>query len=103
MKMQELQLHPLINPNSKHYDTEEKTAIELLEEQLTVSEMIGFCKGNIFKYEYRKEHKGAKEDDEVKIKTYQDYLNVLNSTIGFYRSMPCVKAFFFSNIKFMYR
>ena len=99
--MKELQLHPLINPNSKHYDTEEKTAIELLEEQLTVSEMIGFCKGNIIKYEYRKEHKGAKEDDEVKIKTYRNYLKVFNDI--HIATLSVKNAFEIFNIKFRYR
>lgn len=79
-------LHPLINQKSKHYNTGAKTAIEILEEELTVLEMIGFCKGNIFKYEYRKEHKGAKEDDEYKIYTYKQYLSVLELLIGYDKS-----------------
>jgi hypothetical protein len=89
--MSELQLHPLINPNSTHYDIGPITAIEELEQQLTVTEMIGFCKANIFKYEYRKEHKGQAEEDDVKINTYEKYLKVLfnidtkftNNTVAF--------------------
>ena len=72
-----MRLHPLINPDSPHYEAEGKSAIELLEEQLTVKEMIGFCKGNIFKYEYRAEHKGQKDSDFKKIQTYKDYLELL--------------------------
>ena len=99
-----MNLHPLINKDSAHYDTEGKTAIELLEEQLTVKEMIGFCKGNIFKYEYRAEHKGQKESDFKKIQTYKDYLDLLE---GVYEMSPFVtsvaKAFEILEIKFRYR
>ena len=72
-----MKLHPLINKESSHYDTNETTAIEELEKRLTVTEMIGFCKANIFKYQYRLEDKGQKESDLVKIKTYEDYLELL--------------------------
>jgi hypothetical protein len=71
-------LHPLINPKSKHYDTGGKTAIEELEEQLTVIEMMGFIKGNIFKYEYRKAHKGQSVEDEEKIATYDNYMQIID-------------------------
>ena len=69
--------HPLINKNSKHYDTKEKPAIQLLEEMLSVSAMMGWVEGNIFKYEYRKDHKGQKESDEEKIATFKAYQDVL--------------------------
>lgn len=69
--------HPLINKDSSHYDQGEKPAILELEEQLTIQEMIGFCKANIFKYNYRKEHKGQKESDDKKIETYENYLALL--------------------------
>ncbi len=72
-----MKLHPLINKESSHYDTNETTAIEELEKRLTVTEMIGFCKANIFKYSYRMDKKGQKESDLVKIKTYEDYLELL--------------------------
>ena len=72
-----MKLHPLINKDSPHYDTGKKSAIEELEKRLTVTEMIGFCKGNIFKYRYRLEHKGNKESDLKKIETYENYLKLL--------------------------
>ncbi len=72
-----VKLHPLINKASSHYDTGKTSAIEELEKELTVTEMIGFCKANIYKYKYRLEHKGQKESDQQKIKTYEDYLTVL--------------------------
>jgi len=97
-------LHPLINPNSSHYDTQEKTAIEHLEDQLTVREMIGFCKGNIYKYTYRKEHKGAKEADEEKIKTYVNYMAVLHSTLNAsIGGLTVTETFKHSGISFRYR
>ena len=60
-----------------HYQNDGKVAIQELEKRLTVVQMIGWCKGNIFKYEFRKQLKGALEADEKKIKTYKDYLDVL--------------------------
>ena len=71
-------LHPLINPNSAgHYDNGSITTIEKMEARLSVTEMIGFAKGNAFKYEERKELKGQLEADIEKIKTYKNYLEVL--------------------------
>lgn len=71
-------LHPLINPNSQHYERADgRVAIQELEEQLSVTQMIGFCKANIFKYEFRKFDKGALAADEEKIKTYEAYLELL--------------------------
>ena len=70
-------LHPLLNESSIHYQDGKKVAIEEAEQILTVCEMIGACKFNIFKYEFRKELKGALEADEKKIETYQKYLNEL--------------------------
>jgi len=72
-----MKLHPLINKESSHYDTGKTSAIEELEKVLTVTEMIGFCKANIFKYQYRLDEKGQKESDLQKIKTYEDYLTLL--------------------------
>ena len=72
-----MKLHPLINKESSHYDTGKTNAIEELEKQLTVTEMIGFCKANIYKYKYRMDHKGQKESDRKKIETYKNYLSVL--------------------------
>jgi|GEM_PF-4772154 len=71
--------HPLLNENSKHYEQNDKVAIEELEKKLTVKEMIGFCKGSIFKYDFRKDFKGQREDDMKKRKTYIKYLALLSS------------------------
>jgi len=70
--------HPLLNSASSHYDkTGEPTAIELLEDELTLDEAIGWCKGNIFKYIYRMDRKGQKESDLKKIATYKAYKDLL--------------------------
>jgi len=81
-----MKLHPLINKESAHYDTGKTSAIEELEKVLTVTEMIGFCKANIFKYQYRLEEKGQKESDIKKIRTYENYLSLLEelSDSGYY-------------------
>lgn len=72
-------LHPLINPDSKHYESEGKSAIEELEERLSLTEMIGACQFNIFKYTYRQDKKGQRESDLKKIETYVNYLKFLES------------------------
>lgn len=72
-----MKLHPLLNPNSTHYENDKEVAIQEMEKDMSVIEMIGYCKGNIFKYEFRKFHKGALEADEEKIRTYEAYMKVL--------------------------
>lgn len=98
-----LPLHPLINPKSSHYDNGKKTAIEELEEELTVQEMIGYCKGNIKKYSYRLEEKGQKESDLIKIQTYEAYLRVLLLIYSGYMALQVKMALTLAGIKFRYR
>ena len=76
-----LPLHPLLNKESTHYvsNSTKLTAIELIESQLTIVEIIGWCKANINKYKYRKDLKGQKRSDLKKIKTYENYLELLLS------------------------
>lgn len=69
--------HPLLNPNSTHYEYDDKVSIQEMEKEMTVKEMIGYCKGNIFNHEFRKFNKGALEADEAKKKTYEAYIKVL--------------------------
>ena len=66
-------IHPLLNKESAHYDTDDKPAIYHMEEELSLIEMIGFCSGNIFKYEARLGKKGCDDADRKKIQTYRDY------------------------------
>ena len=72
-------IHPLINPDSPHYDGEKMTAIEALEAHATVIEQIGWCKGNIHKYGWRMNEKGQKERDKRKAETFVAYLKLLES------------------------
>lgn len=79
-----MKLHPLLNPDITHYNTTSGAiAIKELEKQLTVNQMIGWCKGNIFKYEFRKELKGKQEEDKTKIKTFKKYLAELEDMCYF--------------------
>lgn len=70
-------LHPLINPESNHYNQDGRQSIQDIEEKLSVDEMIGACTFNIMKYTLRLDTRGQKEADLVKIKTYQDYKDLL--------------------------
>ena len=69
--------HPLVNSDSTHYDTQKDSAIAQLEQRLSVAAMMGFCEGSIFKYEYRKHHKGQLSSDDKKIATYKAYGEVI--------------------------
>lgn len=88
-------LHPLVNKASTHYEKDKRVAIEELEKQLTVSEMIGWCKGNIFKYEFRKELKGTLEADKKKIETFKNYLKELEDmaylSLGHFKVSDAIK------------
>jgi len=71
-------IHPLLNPKSFHYlDENKKTTIEKMEEELTVNEQLGWCKGNIFKYTDRQDRKGQKDSDIEKIADFERYFDFL--------------------------
>lgn len=75
--------HPLLNPNSTHYQLWSGVeSIELIESYLTVDELIGACKFNILKYRLRIGKKDDLEKDMTKIKTYEDYLAYLQAKQG---------------------
>ena len=72
------QLHVLINKDSAgHYEVDGVSAIEEMEKETSIREAIGFARCSIFKYKFRKNHKGQKDSDEKKIKTYELYLGAL--------------------------
>lgn len=75
----ERKLHPLLNPASVHYETEEMPTIYYLEQQLTIREMIGACKFNIAKYDRRA--KGQDEEDDRKATDYSNYLMFLEDLL----------------------
>lgn len=70
-------IHPLINPESKHYVHDGKQSIFEIEESISVDEMIGACTFNIMKDRRRLETKGQKSADLKKIETYRNYRDLL--------------------------
>ena len=86
--------HPLLNKSSTHYSQDGKSAIKELEKLLSVDQMIGFCRASIFKYEFRKDLKGQKDSDLVKIETYKNYLTVLETCSYSARSVKLVSEYF---------
>lgn len=101
-----LDLHPLMDENSKHYDSKEEPTIKRMENEMTVIEMIGFCKGNIFKYTDRQDFKGQKKKDIHKISHYRAYLMVLLGLITRMTSDPVeatvTQGLKENNLKFKY-
>ena len=95
--------HPLINPDSAHYDRGKYSAIETLEYLATVLEQIGWCKGNIFKYNYRVGHKGTPEQDMKKKETFEAYLALLESLPAGVANMKVVNAYDALGIEMVYR
>ena len=71
-------LHKLLTHGSnKQYLVNGKSAIQEMEKELTVNEMIGFCKANIFKYKFRE--KGSNAEDDYKVSKYEAYLEELSA------------------------
>ncbi len=103
--MKKMGLHKLIDPQSPHYDKGEKNGIEILEDEMTISEIRGFCYGNKRKYEIRLEHKGQRESDLKKIKHYENYLDVLTNLqfeIGITDCMIVSRAFKLAEMEWDY-
>lgn len=108
--------HPLLNPNSKHYQKEGcKPAIQELEEQLNIYECLGYARGNIIKYSYRIDQKGQVKSDAEKLKTYEKYfyflLDILpniayfiipKDQVGFLLSTPMSEVYKLLNIEIDY-
>lgn len=84
-------IHPLLNSEtSAHYDAQSIPSIYDLEKEMDLIEMLGWCKGNLFKYRRRLGRKATishfvndmhkkmhlhevREKDLKKINTYEDY------------------------------
>jgi len=69
--------HPLLNPKSLYYHAQRISAIEQLEQELSLSACIGYAEGNIIRYSYRLDYKGQKEEDLEKLETFKKYLQWL--------------------------
>ena len=75
--------HPLLNPDSPHYQLwSGKESIEVIESTLSTEELISGCKFNILKYRLRIGKKDDIEKDMQKIKTYEAYLAYLQQKAG---------------------
>jgi len=72
------EIHPLINPESKHYESDGRNRIFDIEKKLSVTEMIGAARFNIEKYDFRKDKKGQRNSDIAKLTTYINYLACLS-------------------------
>lgn len=72
--------HPLLNPDSKHYEMIGGVqAIELLEAMYTVDELMAWAKLNAMKYRLRIGDKDDPEKEIAKIKTYEAYWRYLDA------------------------
>lgn len=75
--------HPLLNPDSKHYEIWSGTqAVEMMERMFSDEELIAWCKVTIMKYRLRIGKKDAIESDAKKIATYEAYLDYLQKKVG---------------------
>lgn len=54
--------HPIFNSSCTHYDNESEPTILQIQKELTLDELIGFCKGNVIKY---KKRYGKKEGENL--------------------------------------
>lgn len=67
--------------NPKHYNFKGIQAIDILQEQLSKDNLIGYYKGNIFKYVFRVGMKGDKANWAVDLDKAQWYLDKLKLEI----------------------
>lgn len=68
------ELLPDMVNHPSHYNVGGIECIDALEAMLTEEEFVGFLKGQVVKYLWRADHKGARVQDEAKAKWYQDRL-----------------------------
>ena len=95
--------HPLINPTLKYHTAEDKTFIEEIEGHLTIREMVGYCKGNMHKYEYKRKHFKVTDRDEFMRGAYYDYMMFLLNIDYEYHDVTVNKAYEIVGIEMEYR
>jgi hypothetical protein len=94
--------HPLINKeSSKHYNAGDKPAIAILEDEMSIMELIAWCKGNIRKYQLRRDYKGQRESDIKKESTYRAYMLFL-AELPVSCEMKPAKAYKLLNLEMVY-
>ena len=75
--------HPLLNPQSSHYTMfDGLEAISILEKLMSISELMAWCRGNIYKYRLRAGNKGDGASDLKKIETYEAYYKYLKERLN---------------------
>ena len=89
--------HPLLNPESSHYDSQGRPAIFDFEEIYTVGELMAWAKLNRAKYEHpARAAKGQVESDKRKAQTYANYHELLSGIIlrgPYFRDVSAQKAY----------
>ena len=71
--------HPLKNPDSTHYLITGDESIELMEKMYTTEELMAWSKISAMKYRMRIGKKDSPEKELIKIKTYEDYYEYLET------------------------
>jgi len=80
--------HPLINPDSSHYDSTAKSAIEEFEETYSIEELLAWSKLTKAKYDHpARAAKGQVESDKRKSETFSNYMKLLNEIVDTQRSL----------------
>lgn len=64
-----------LDPESNYYDAGGIETIEIIKAKLTPEQFQGWLLGNVIKYSTRLEHKGTRQRDAAKLKTYANLLN----------------------------
>ncbi len=71
-------IHPLLNPDSPHYKMFDDTeAVENLELIMTTQELMGWARGNVYKYRFRIGNKDDPTKEVNKILSYEAYYKYL--------------------------
>lgn len=71
--------HPLLNPDSPHYEVTGDEAIVLMERMYTNTELSAWAKISAMKYRLRIGKKDDPNKELIKIATYEDYFNYLET------------------------
>ena len=70
--------HPLVNPDSKHYQVTGDEAVTLMEKLYSTSELMSWSKITAMKYRLRIGKKDENNKELIKIGTYEDYYEYLD-------------------------
>ena len=75
--------HPLINPDSRHYQMVDGTeSILIMENMFTREELMAWAKITSYKYRFRLGKKDDNSKDIKKMQTYEVYYNYLKDAIN---------------------